>query len=120
MGNGHTLQADRPRVLVSRKALPVSDGLRDALRVFARDGSAKFTIKGFLSAGGTLLKHKTVFALYDRYLVTIIVESRYRTRHVAKLTELGEYAARGLPPADAPKADDDFEDAALVYGDNDP
>ena len=43
-----------------------------------------------------LVRQETIEALYERYLVKIVVESRHRRRHTAKLTEVGEYAAREI------------------------
>ena len=39
---------------------------------------------------------QTVEALYDRYLIKIVVESRHRRKHIAMLTDVGEYAAREI------------------------
>ena len=38
----------------------------------------------------------TIEALYDRYLIKIVVESRHRRRHTAMLTDIGEYAAKEI------------------------
>lgn len=38
----------------------------------------------------------TIEALYDRFLIKIVVESRHKRRHTAMLTDIGEYAAKEI------------------------
>lgn len=62
---------------------------------------------------GERIENKTIYALYDRYLVKMVLDSRHRKRTTALLTDLGEHAARGVEIGEADK----FEDATLIYGD---
>lgn len=62
---------------------------------------------------GERIQNQTMYALYDRYLVKMVLDSRHRRRTTALLTEIGEHAARGVEVASA----DEFEDATLLYGD---
>lgn len=49
------------------------------------------------SADGKLRFHRgTVEAAYERRLIAVTVESRHRTRHAAKLTEIGRHVASDL------------------------
>jgi hypothetical protein len=65
---------------------------------------------------GERIENQTMYALYDRYLVKMVLDSRHRRRTSALLTEIGEHAARGIEMANA----DAFEDAENVYGDGEP
>lgn len=44
----------------------------------------------------------TIEALYDRYLIKIVIEGRHRRRHTAMLTDIGEYAAKEIQRELAP------------------
>ncbi len=43
-----------------------------------------------------MIPHRSIQSLFARYLVMIVVESRYRRRHTVLLTEVGERVARDL------------------------
>lgn len=48
------------------------------------------------NAGGDTIFQQSVEALYERLLVTIVVESRHRKRHTVMLTDIGRAVARDL------------------------
>jgi hypothetical protein len=45
---------------------------------------------------GDGFQHKTIEAAYERYLVKIIYESKYKRKQIVELTEIGELAALGV------------------------
>lgn len=66
-----------------------------ALVVMLEDNLIRIN-SGWKGESGKLVRQETIEALYDRYLVKIVIDSRHRKRHTAKLTEVGEFAAREI------------------------
>lgn len=63
---------------------------------------------------GMAVNIKTIEALYDRALVKIVVESRHRKIHTAKLTEIGACVARDLVRARREEVVE-IDDCRIVY-----
>lgn len=66
---------------------------KSALVILLNHGSLIREGHHWASASGARVPLPTILALYERYLVKIVVESKYRKRQAAKLTDVGEYAA---------------------------
>lgn len=74
----------------------LTPSLKRALTILLEEGSAIRDHDYWRTPSGRKLYIVTIEALYDRYLVKIVVESRHRRRHTAMLTDVGEYAAEGI------------------------
>ena len=77
-----------------RSDLTVS--LKRALVVLLEDGEVIRWPRCWIGQSKRRIFEVTMLALYDRYLVKIVVESRHRRRHTAVLTDIGWYAARDI------------------------
>jgi hypothetical protein len=103
----------RQRQKLGRKAqTDLTSGMKAALLALRRAG-ALAAATCWHTPTGERIENQTIYALYDRYLVKMVLDSRHRRRTSALLTEIGEHAARGIEIANA----DAFEDATMVYGD---
>lgn len=49
-----------------------------------------------VAASGVSFQHATIEAAYERYLVKIIHDSKYKRKQIVELTEIGELAATGV------------------------
>lgn len=74
----------------------LSDSLKRALVIILEDGQIIKQAGLWRGSSGRAVPLQTVLALFDRYLIKIVVESRHRRRHAAKLTDVGEYAAEQI------------------------
>lgn len=72
----------------------LTDSIKRALVIILEDGEVTKVTHGWRGSSGRSIFTRTVFALYERYLVKIVVENHHRRRQMAKLTDVGEYAAR--------------------------
>ena len=74
----------------------LSPQLKRCLVIILDDASMVREAHYWRGVSGRKCTQATIESLYDRYLIKIIVESRHRRRHTAKLTEVGELAAREI------------------------
>ena len=98
----------------TRHKAGLTPAMKRALRILYVEGRAIQETKFWRTAKRTGIPLETVIALYDRYLVMIVYESRHRRRQTAELTEIGRLVAERLN-FDARSADD-FESSTNVYG----
>lgn len=112
----------RQRSGISDRAidLGMTEAMKVALKVLMRSGpaaSAKLTWK---CPDGTQIDAKTIYALYDRYLVTITIDGRTKPIiPTVQLTDVGALAAQALAQIEkeTPLAPDDIDGCTEVYGD---
>jgi hypothetical protein len=74
----------------------LSFALKRAMVTLLEDGSLMKNGSRWKGSSLRTVTTQSVTALYDRYLIKIVVESRYRRRHCAILTDIGQYAAREI------------------------
>lgn len=74
----------------------LSSPIKRALIVLLEDGLILRNAGYWIGSSRRKVLVQTIEAMYDRYLIKIVVESRYRRRHTASLTDVGEYAAREI------------------------
>lgn len=67
-----------------------------ALIVLLEDGSVTKQANYWSGPSGRKIRTETILAIYDRYLIKIVTESRHRKLQTAKLTDVGEYAAQAI------------------------
>jgi len=90
----------------------LTPAMRRALRVLHIDGEAVRQTKFWYTERERLIGTETIIALFDRYLVKVVVENHHRRRQIAALTEIGEMVAFGLMRAEL---EAEMEDATEVY-----
>jgi DNA-binding MarR family transcriptional regulator len=74
----------------------LTPGVKRALLMILANGNVIRGARGWHGGDGGIVVAQTVEALYDRYLVKIVVENRHRRRHTLTLTDIGERVARDL------------------------
>lgn len=77
-----------------RRDLP--SRLKCALVILLEDGEAIKQTSYWAGSSGRKVNLSTIVALYDRYLIKIVTESRHRKRQTARLTDVGDYAAKEI------------------------
>ena len=75
---------------------PLGDSMKRALVILLEDGSLNAEQHRWRSPKCRAVINQTLYSLYDRYLVKIVVESRHRKRHTALLTDIGRHAATNI------------------------
>jgi len=77
-----------------RKSLGLA--MKKALVVLLEDGSLQAEEHRWRSPRDRTVINQTLYSLYDRYLVKVVVDSRHRKRHTAMLTDVGYHAASNI------------------------
>src|SRR6185437_1275413 len=84
--------------MVSRRRIevPLSAAIKRALMIILADGEVIENAGYWAGSSAQKIQQRTIETAYDRFLVHMVVESRHRKRHMARLTDIGERVARDL------------------------
>lgn len=75
---------------------PLKHPMKRALIILLEDEKLFAAGSQWRSPRGRIVLEQTFYALYDRYLIKVYVESKSRGRHTAVLTDVGHYAASDI------------------------
>ncbi len=73
-----------------------SSGMQRAVVKINDLGPFEFQNGQFCNGDNDRINMRTVVALWSRYLITIVAESRHRTRQTIQLTDIGKHVVRSL------------------------
>lgn len=89
----------------------LSQSMQEAIKIIYDAGELiNLAGTGFRSAQGARVAIHIIFALHERFLVTISSESRHRTRQRVRLSPTGALVALGLSKQHQPEKSDDNDD----------